>query len=53
MAPESLIDGLFTPMSEIWSYGVILYEVITFGSFPFQVKHCAVLLSLKGLPLEK
>lgn len=36
MAPESLMDGLFTPMTDIWSYGVLLYEVITFGSFPFQ-----------------
>ena len=36
MSPESLADGLFTPMSDIWSYGVLLYEMITFGSFPFQ-----------------
>ena len=37
MSPESLTDGLFTPSSDIWSYGVLLYEMITFGSFPFQV----------------
>ena len=37
MSPESLADGIFTPMSDIWSYGVLLYEIITFGSFPFQV----------------
>jgi len=36
MSPESLVDGIFTPMSDIWSYGVLMYEIITFGSFPFQ-----------------
>jgi serine/threonine protein kinase len=35
-SPESLSGGIFTPMSDIWSYGVLLYEMITSGSFPFQ-----------------
>ncbi|XP_034668041.1 retinal guanylyl cyclase 2-like isoform X2 [Drosophila subobscura] len=36
MPPETLVLGLFTPASDIWSFGVVLYEVITFGSYPYQ-----------------
>ncbi|KAH3769941.1 hypothetical protein DPMN_171220 [Dreissena polymorpha] len=36
MSPESLSDGFFTAKSDIWSYGILTYEIITFGSFPYQ-----------------
>lgn len=34
-APEAYEDGMFSMKSDIWSYGTVLYEIITFGKFPY------------------
>ncbi|KAG5675764.1 hypothetical protein PVAND_005641 [Polypedilum vanderplanki] len=36
MAPESVDGGVFSHATDVWSFGVFLYEVITLGGFPFQ-----------------
>jgi serine/threonine protein kinase len=35
MAPESLRDGIFNQASDIWSFGIVLWEVATLATQPY------------------
>ena len=35
MPPESLLYGRFTVKSDVWSYGVLMWEVFTFATQPY------------------
>lgn len=34
-APEAINYGSFTIKSDMWSFGVLLYEIITYGKMPY------------------
>ncbi|PAV75250.1 hypothetical protein WR25_17691 [Diploscapter pachys] len=35
LSPETLTNGQFTPKSDVWSFGVLLYETLSLGQIPY------------------
>lgn len=36
MSPESLKDSLYTSASDVWSFGIVVWEMVTFSASPYQ-----------------
>ncbi|KAI1292182.1 Tyrosine kinase receptor Cad96Ca [Halotydeus destructor] len=55
MAPESLYDNLFTTKSDVWSFGILMWEIVTMASTPYPGLVAAEVMKRvrDGLRLEK
>ena len=46
MSPESLFEGVSSTKSDVWSYGVLLWEIVTCGERPYTGVATEALLDL-------
>ena len=55
MAPESLCKQIYTHKSDVWSYGVTVWEILTFGAHPYKGKNTRAIYKLlvSGQRLEQ
>jgi len=55
MAPEALYDNIYTTKTDVWSFGILMWEIITLGSTPYPgMSGSEVMKRVKeGIRLEK
>ncbi|XP_018922500.1 protein-tyrosine kinase 6-like [Cyprinus carpio] len=42
-APEAIGQGRYSSKSDVWSFGILLYEIVTYGAIPYPgVRNCDV-----------
>ncbi|KAF7640465.1 hypothetical protein Mgra_00000286 [Meloidogyne graminicola] len=55
LSPEVITQGLFTSKSDVWAFGVLLWEIITLGEQPYTNRQNTEVLNLlsNGICLER
>ncbi|XP_038065701.1 tyrosine-protein kinase receptor TYRO3-like isoform X1 [Patiria miniata] len=55
MAIESILDDVYTTESDVWSYGVLLWEIVTLGARPYPGMSAKILFKelQKGFRMPK
>jgi len=55
MAPESLKDNCYTSKSDVWSFGILMWEIVVLGATPYPGKSAADVLHFvcEGGRMEK
>uniref|UniRef100_A0A672J4D2 receptor protein-tyrosine kinase n=1 Tax=Salarias fasciatus TaxID=181472 RepID=A0A672J4D2_SALFA len=55
MAPESIFHGMYTMKSDVWAYGILLWEIFSLGVTPYpgvKVDHTFYSMIEKGFKME-
>ena len=50
-APEAAFERKFSVKSDVWSFGILLYELVTYGRIPYPGKDtfCTILRLIKKM----
>ncbi|KAM4544380.1 receptor-type tyrosine-protein kinase FLT3-like [Fundulus diaphanus] len=55
MAPESIFQGMYTMKSDVWAYGILLWEIFSLGVTPYpgvKVDHTFYSMIERGFKME-